>query len=145
MSGKLIGIAKAAQLRMPLEEMQSATVSVEGGIDGDIRGRKRDRQITVLFRESWDDACRELGVSLPWTTRRANLLVEGIAAPQIAGGQIRIGDVVLEIRMETDPCDLMERAHSGLKSALTPDWRGGVCCNVVTGGQLRIGDSVSFT
>jgi MOSC domain-containing protein YiiM len=144
-SGKLIGIAKAAQLRMPLEEMQSATVSVEGGIDGDIRGRKRDRQITVLFRESWDDACRELGVSLPWTTRRANLLVEGIAAPQIAGGQIRIGDVVLEIRMETDPCDLMERAHSGLKSALTPDWRGGVCCNVVTGGQLRIGDSVSFT
>ena len=145
MSGKLIGIAKAAQLRMPLEEMQSATVSVEGGIEGDIRGRKRDRQITVLFRESWDDACRELGVSLPWTTRRANLLVEGIAAPQIAGGQIRIGDVVLEIRMETDPCDLMERAHSGLKSALTPDWRGGVCCNVVTGGQLRIGDSVSFT
>jgi len=144
-SGKLIGIAKAAQLRMPLEEMQSATVSVETGIDGDIRGRKRDRQITVLFRESWDDACRELGVSLPWTTRRANLLVEGIAAPQIAGGQIRIGDVVLEIRMETDPCDLMERAHSGLKSALTPDWRGGVCCNVVTGGQLRIGDSVSFT
>ncbi len=145
MSGKLIGIAKAAQLRMPLEEMQSATVSVEGGIDGDIRGRKRDRQITVLFRESWDDACRELGVSLPWTTRRANLLVEGIAAPQIAEGQIRIGDVVLEIRMETDPCDLMERARSGLKSALTPDWRGGVCCNVVTGGQLRIGDSVSFT
>jgi MOSC domain-containing protein YiiM len=144
-SGKLIGIAKAAQLRMPLEEMQSARVSVEAGIDGDIRGRKRDRQITVLFRESWDDACRELGVSLPWTTRRANLLVEGIAAPQIAGGQIRIGDVVLEIRMETDPCDLMERAHSGLKSALTPDWRGGVCCNVVTGGQLRIGDSVSFT
>ena len=145
MSGKLAGIAKAAQLRMPLEEMQSARVSVEAGIDGDIRGRKRDRQITVLFRESWDDACRELGVSLPWTTRRANLLVEGVAAPQMAGGKIRIGDVVLEIRMETDPCDLMERAHSGLKSALTPDWRGGVCCNVVTGGELRIGDSVSFT
>jgi len=144
-SGKLAGIAKAAQLRMPLEEMQSARVSVEAGIDGDIRGRKRDRQITVLFRESWDDACRELGVSLPWTTRRANLLVEGVAAPQMAGGKIRIGDVVLEIRMETDPCDLMERAHSGLKSALTPDWRGGVCCNVVTGGELRIGDSVSFT
>ena len=145
MSGKLVGIAKAAQLRMPLEEMQSARVSVEAGIDGDIRGRKRDRQITVLFRESWDDACRELGVSLPWTTRRANLLIEGVAAPQMTGGKIRIGDVVLEIRMETDPCDLMERAHSGLKSALTPDWRGGVCCNVVTGGELRIGDSVSFT
>lgn len=145
MTGKLVGIAKAAQLRMPLEEMRSAHVSVDAGIEGDMRGRKRDRQITVLFRESWDDACRDLGVSLPWTTRRANFLVEGVAPPQSAGGKIRIGDVVLDIRLETDPCQLMERAHAGLKAALTPAWRGGVCCNVLSGGEIRVGDSVFLT
>ena len=144
MTGKLVGIAKASELRAPLEEMQSARVSVATGIAGDARGAKSDRQVTVLFHESWQDACRELGVVLPWTTRRANLLVSGVPAPRQPGGQIRIGEVVLEVRLETDPCWLMEQSHAGLKAALTPNWRGGVCCKVVTGGDIRVGDAVSL-
>jgi MOSC domain-containing protein YiiM len=145
MTGKLIGIARCAELRAPLREVQASTISVEAGVDGDARGRKPDRQVTVLFRESWDDACRELGVALPWTTRRANLLIEGVSPPQRAGGKIRIGDVTLAITLETDPCYLMEKAHAGLKAALTPAWRGGVCCNVISGGSVRVGDAVSIT
>jgi MOSC domain-containing protein YiiM len=144
MTGKLIGIAKAAELRAPLREFNSSDITVEAGIDGDARGRKSNRQVTVLFRESWDDACRDLGVELPWTTRRANLLVAGVDAPQSVGGKIRIGDVTLEIMQETDPCMLMEQAHSGLKAALTPKWRGGVCCKVVSGGRIAVGDAVSI-
>jgi MOSC domain-containing protein YiiM len=145
MTGKLIGIAKVAELRAPLQEMNTASVSVEAGIDGDARGRKIDRQVTVLFRESWDDACRDLGVRLPWTTRRANLLVEGIAPPQQTGGNLKIGDVILKVMLETDPCMMMERAHEGLKAALTPDWRGGVCCKVVSGGDIKLGDTVQLS
>jgi MOSC domain-containing protein YiiM len=145
MSGKLISIARAVELRAPLEEMAQAKISIESGVEGDARGRKPDRQVTVLFRESWDDACRDLGAQLPWITRRANLLVEGVPAPQQAGGKIRIGEVTLAIVLETDPCHLMEKAHSGLKAALTPNWRGGVCCNVISGGTVRIGDLVSIT
>jgi hypothetical protein len=81
---------------------------IAAGIEGDARGAKPDRQVTVLFRESWQDACRELDVTLPWTTRRANLLVSGVAPPQQSGGQIRIGDVVLEVTLETD-----DRLHTG--------------------------------
>ena len=143
MTGRLIGIARARELRAPLEEMDCASVSVEAGIEGDARGRKLQRQITVLFREGWDDACRELGMTLPWTTRRANLFVEGFERPRATGGRITIGDVELEVMLETDPCMLMERAKAGLKDALTPDWRGGVCCTVVRGGTLRVGDAVT--
>ena len=145
MTGRLIGIARAAELKSPLEQVDDAAISVEAGIAGDARGRKHNRQVTVLFREGWDDACRDLGVRLPWVTRRANLLVEGVAPPQAAGGQIAIGDVRLEITMQTDPCFLMERAHAGLKAALTPAWRGGVCCRVLAGGVVRIGDSVALS
>jgi MOSC domain-containing protein YiiM len=144
MMGKLIGIAKATELRAPLREFESSNVTVEAGIDGDARGRKLNRQVTVLFRESWDDACGALGVELPWTTRRANLLVAGVDAPQSAGGKIHIGDVTLEIMFETEPCMLMEQAHTGLKAALTPKWRGGVCCKVVSGGKIAVGDAVSI-
>ena len=144
MTGKLIGIARVTELRAPLEELPAASVSVEAGIAGDARGAKRDRQVTVIFRESWDDACRELGVTLPWVTRRANLLVEGLPPLQSSGGRLKIGETVLEVTMETDPCFLMEKMHKGLKAALTPAWRGGVCCKVVAGGAIKLGDPVAL-
>ncbi len=131
--------------RGPLEELAAADVTVERGIAGDSRGGKQGRQITVLFREGWDDACRELGVTLPWIARRANLYVEGLERPRRIGDTLRIGEIVLVVIEETDPCNVMELAHRGLKNALTPDWRGGVCCNVIAGGAIRLGDSVELT
>lgn len=145
MTGRLIGIARTIELRAPMEEAQTAEVSLETGIAGDARGRKQGRQVTVLFREGWDDACRDLGVSLPWTTRRANLYVEGMDRPRTVGGRISVGNVVLEVTQETAPCMLMERFHEGLKGALTPDWRGGVCCSVISGGDIHVGDKVSIS
>jgi MOSC domain-containing protein YiiM len=142
MSGRLTGIARACELRAPLEEMDTASITERDGIEGDARGIKADRQITVLFREGWEDACRDIGASLPWTTRRANLYVDGLDRPRAAGARIAIGEVVLAVVQETKPCELMERAHPGLRRALAPDWRGGVCCNVLQGGTIRKGDPV---
>lgn len=142
MTGRLIGIARTAELRAPMLELSSVGVSVERGVEGDARGVKPRRQVTVLFREGWEAACREIDCSLLWTTRRANLYVEGLSFPKAAGWHLRIGDVVLEITQETSPCELMERARAGLRKAMTPDWRGGVCCSVVQGGEVRIGSTV---
>src|SRR5258705_9034329 len=139
--GILLGIARAPTLRAPLVELREAEVGGVEGILGDARGRKAGRQVTVLFREGWDSACGELGVTLPWVMRRANLLVEGIVPPR-EGGQLRIGDLVLEVTQETQPCHLMEAAHRGLKRALTPEWRGGGCCRGLKGGVIRGGDRV---
>jgi MOSC domain-containing protein YiiM len=140
--GTLIGIARVTKLGGPPEEVSSTGVSVRAGIAGDARGTKRNRQVTVLFREGWQEACRGLGTDLPWTLRRANLYVQGVECPRTAGARLRIGQIVLEVTQETDPCDLMERAHPGLRGALTPEWRGGVCCAVVMGGPITVGDSV---
>jgi MOSC domain-containing protein YiiM len=144
MTGKLIGIARVEELREPLIEMDRAEITVERGIAGDARGIKRGRQVTILFREGWEDACREVGETLPWVTRRANLYVEGFDRPHRSGDSIKIGEVVLEVTDETEPCFLMERARSGLKEALTPNWRAGVCCNVMSGGEIKLGDKVEY-
>ena len=123
---------------MPVSE---AAVGVADGVAGDARGVRAGRQVTVVFREGWEAACRDLGVELPWTTRRANLLIEGVPVPR-QGRRLVIGDAVLEVTQETQPCQVMEAAHRGLREALTPEWRGGVCCRVVQGGTIRIGDRV---
>jgi MOSC domain-containing protein YiiM len=144
MAGNLVGIARAHELGAPLEELPTVSISVERGVEGDARGRKSGRQVTVLFREGWEDACRDVGVNLPWVTRRANLLLANVDWPREAGGLLRIGNVELQITMETRPCHLMDRACDGLRAALRPEWRGGVCCVVRRGGEIRLGDSTEY-
>ncbi len=140
--GKLLGIAIKSASRAPMLELNSAQVTAGRGLVGDYRGRARDRQITVLSQEAWQAACAELGVHLPWTTRRANLLVEGIQLENTTGDHLRIGDVVLEITGETRPCERMDEAASGLRASLKPRWRGGVTCRVVEAGEISVGVSM---
>jgi MOSC domain-containing protein YiiM len=139
--GHLLAIARAPVKRGPLTPLSEALVGIDDGLAGDARGRRAGRQVTVVFREGWEAACRDLGVELPWTARRANLLVEGVPVPR-EGRRLVIGSLVLEVTQETQPCQVMEAAHRGLRAALTPDWRGGVCCRVVASGTIRVGDRV---
>jgi len=141
--GHLIAIARVPVKRGAVIPVTEASVGVDDGIAGDARGVRAGRQVTVVFREGWDAACRDLGTALPWTTRRANLLVEGVPVPGM-GRRLVIGAAVLEVTQETQPCQVMEAAHRGLRAALTPEWRGGVCCRVVQGGAIRIGDRVEL-
>jgi MOSC domain-containing protein YiiM len=138
--GRLLGIALRGATRVPMQQLERAEVTLDAGVVGDFRGRPGKRQVTLLARESWDDACRELGVALPWTTRRANLLIEGLALEQSAGRRLRIGPVLLEVTSECDPCQVMDAQHQGLRAALQPAWRGGVTCRVLEAGTLARGD-----
>lgn len=139
------GLAITPKIMAPMETREAVSVSVEAGIDGDARGKKRGRQISILFEEDWADAVAETGDALPWTDRRANILVTGMRAPQAEGGVFTIGGVTLEVAMETDPCEIMEGLRPGLRQAMTPNWRGGVCCTVLEGGAIALGDDVSYS
>lgn len=142
MSGKLIGIARRDKPRTPMEELTSASVSTDRGVEGDARGAVPDRQVTLIFREDWEAACKDHGKALPWTTRRANLYVEGVSGFKHVGARFRIGEVVLEVTEENPPCNLMDLQSQGLRKALEPDWRAGVACNVLTPGAIALGDRV---
>jgi MOSC domain-containing protein YiiM len=125
-----------------MEELQHAAVSIERGIEGDARGAVPDRHVTLIFREDWEAACRDHGQALPWTTRRANLYVEGLSGFKRVGARIKIADVVLEVTEENPPCNVMDRQSQGLRAALQSDWRAGVACNVLTPGAVALGDPV---
>ena len=140
----LIGIAKTSKLLAEMEELTEAQIEIDTGLQGDARGTKRQRQISILFEDDWKDACNELGADLSWITRRANLFVRGMRAPQVPGTRITIGNAELEVRVETEPCDLMDKQHKGLRAKLENDWRGGVCCSVREPGNIKIGDDVKI-
>jgi MOSC domain-containing protein YiiM len=142
--GRLTGIARREKKRAPMETLERADVSTETGVARDFRGRPGQRQVTVVSAGAWRAACRDLGQEVPWTARRANLLVEGIELPETTGGILRIGPVKLLINDEVDPCSRMDEQYAGLTRALQPDWRGGVACTVLEGGPVALGDSVTL-
>lgn len=142
---KLVSIARRPDADSPMQEVFSAEVSLEEGIHGDSKGKPGPRQITILSKESWLKTCHELDTELPWTTRRANLLIQGFEfLPTDVGRTVHIGGVILEISRETDPCWKMDKAHDGLKEALMSSWRGGVCCKVLQAGTITTGDNVEL-
>ena len=75
---QLLDIATRTRPRVPMDRHSKLRVTREAGLDGDFRGLAPDRNVTVLSREGWQAACQGLCADLPWTTRRRNLLVEGV-------------------------------------------------------------------
>ena len=112
---------------------------------GDFRGVQKDREITILSESAWKQACASINVDLPWTVRRANLLVDQVDFDEsFVGKSVRIGAVKLKVTQETVPCSNMDAQQPGLTAALEIDWRGGICCNVIEPGEIEIGDSIEF-
>jgi len=140
--GRLAAIARKS--RAPMQTLDTAEVSETTGVANDFRGRSRNRKVTLLSALAWAEVCGELDNELPWTTRRANFLIEDIELPRRAGDIIHVGEVRLQVSREVNPCSRMDEQCPGLKDRLTPDWRGGVACIVLRGGHVAVGDAVSI-
>jgi MOSC domain-containing protein YiiM len=141
--GRVIGIAVRARPKAPMTVIAEAEVAVDAGLAGDGRRRPGRRQVTLLDQMAWQAATAEAGADLPWTVRRANLLVAGIALARLPiGVRLAIGDALLEVTGETEPCRRMDEAHGGLRAALARDGRGGVTTRVVAGGRIAVGMAV---
>ena len=137
--GTIHAIALKPEHKGPMQLVDTATVH-EDGLEGNVG---QERHLTLLAQEQWDAAQRELGGELPWETRRANILVEGVASfSEIIGHKLNLGEVTLRIVGETHPCSQMDHAQPGLQAALKPECRGGVHARVVNGGTIRVGDRV---
>jgi MOSC domain-containing protein YiiM len=127
----------------PMDERRAARLIAGWGLEGNAnQGGKR--QVTILSSDAWNRVRDELGVHVEPAARRANLFVEGIELERSRGRTLLVGNVRIQIRGETRPCEQMERAHPGLRVTLGPDWRGGVYGEVLDDGDIAVGDAVRW-
>jgi len=141
-TGTVRGIAYRRTDSEPMSVIEECTVLAGRGLDVENRPPGK-REVTLLSLESWVETCRDLGAELPWHARRANFLVEGIDLAVLIGRTITIGGARVRLHGETRPCRIMDDARDGLRTALVPDFRGGVYGQVLTGGVVRVGDRVA--
>lgn len=126
-----------------MDARESATLIEGKGLEGSV-GRSSRRQVTIIEREVWDALMRATGSIAPPSTRRANLMVSGVALAGTRTRVLRVGSTRLEIAGETKPCERMEEAVPGLREAMYPNWGGGAFAKVLSGGVIRVGDVVEW-
>lgn len=127
----------------PMDPRDVAILVPGAGLLGNANKGGR-RQVVLIEEEAWNDALADLGAALDPATRRANLLLTGIRLKDTRGRILRIGPARLRIWSECTPCHQMDEARPGLKEALRPHWRAGVCAEVLDGGEVRVGDQATW-
>lgn len=145
-SGRLRAIWIKRFKRGPMDPHTQASLVAGRGLVGNANQGGR-RQVTLLTEEGWAAAISELGdrgAGLAPSLRRANLLISGLRLEKTRGRILRIGNCRLRVFSETTPCHQMDEAWPGLQRALRPAWRGGVCAEVMEGGEIEIGDVVRW-
>ena len=140
--GKVLTIHRVHEDGGPAEQLETAEIKTDFGMTGDYRsGHNPKRQITMVSDEVLRAVEEQLGVPvLPGTSRR-QFMVTGLDLNELIGHEFRIGDVVLKGERECAPCQRMEEEIGpGARDALVG--RGGLCCRVLAGGQIRSGDAI---
>ncbi len=121
-----------------MDEANSAVLKTGAGIVGNADQGGR-RQVTLLSAEQW---AKVVGDEVSPQIRRANLLVSGLELEDSRDWKVRIGEVEMLVSGETKPCRLMDELSPGLQDALRPDWGGGAYAQVLTDGEIKVGDQI---
>lgn len=141
--GKVVSIALRTAVNGPMREVTETAAQADAGLEGDLPVDSR-RGITLIAKAQWEQVTRELGVDLPWHTRRANILVDCPSLAHLIGKTIHVGPVEVEVNAETEPCRLMDKQYQGLREALIPDVRAGVYGRIARSGAIQVGDLVTL-
>jgi MOSC domain-containing protein YiiM len=129
--------------RGPMDPAERATLDQGKGIAGNANRGGR-RQVTIIEREVWERHMAALGADVDPSARRANLMISGCALENSRGRLLRIGECRISIYGETKPCERMDEAWPGLRRTMFDHWGGGAFGEVVVGGEIRVGDVVSW-
>jgi MOSC domain-containing protein YiiM len=123
-------------------ETRCRLVAGRGLVGNADQGRRR--QVTIIEQEAWAELMHELNATVLPAARRANLLVRGISLAQTRDQILRMGTCLIRVGGETRPCERMEEALPGLRSAMRLSWRGGVFAEVLDDGEISVGDHVAW-
>ena len=151
-TGRLTGIYVAREAKGDLSSLATATVVEGKGIDGDRYGagvgsfsdwEGGGRHVTLIEEEALEAIARESKIELPAADARRNLTTRGVALNHLVGRKFRVGAATLAGIRLCEPCEHLEALSgvAGVIKALLH--RGGLRAEVVSGGEIRVGDEIS--
>ncbi|MCC6790247.1 MAG: MOSC domain-containing protein [Thermomicrobiales bacterium] len=99
------------------------------------------RELTLIEQESLDAIEAESGIRLERIECRRNVVVSGIDLHDLIGKRFTVGAVTCEGVRDCPPCEHLEELTG--KAVLKPmARRGGLRANILTDGEIALGDAI---
>lgn len=144
---RLIAIADSAEA--PMREVERVEALAGRGLRGDRYERKAGTfsdpgglgyDLTLVESEALR-GLRSKSVGLPAAEARRNIVTEGIELDALIGRRFRVGDVECFGQRRCEPCAHLERlTRPDVLRGLIH--RGGLRADILSGGEIRVGDKV---
>jgi MOSC domain-containing protein YiiM len=130
--------------------LERAQVEARRGIVGDRYWRDRTgksnpedgRDLTLIEAEAVEGLRADTGIEIGPEESGRNVVTRGIALNDLIGRRFRVGDVECEGVMKCEPCRTFEkRTVQGVLKGMVG--RGGLRANVLSGGEIAVGDEIT--
>tara|TARA_B100000579_G_scaffold304236_1_gene254070 strand:- start:86 stop:529 length:444 start_codon:yes stop_codon:yes gene_type:complete len=140
-----IGITK--KKGNPIEKVNSIEVQQGKGIKGDrtfSANKDSDRQLTLIESENIDYYNKKYNLNFSYVDFRRNLITKNISLNQLVGKYFFIGKIKVKGTDFCRPCKELEKKLSAtnyLKEFLR---RGGLICEILNSGTIKVGEKISI-
>ena len=122
----------------PVREFDEVFAVEDKGFGDCIHGRRGSRRQVLLMDL---ETLETFGIA-PGRVKE-NITTRGIKLDELSVGQrMRVGEALLEVTKECEPCHQMDAIRQGLQEALRG--RRGILCRVVESGRIRHGDPIEI-
>ncbi len=143
--GKVEYVSVRPAQRAEPQELQSVEAVVGKGLVGDhYSGSSGNREVTLIQAEHLAGVAYMMGQDVldPALTRR-NIVVSGVNLLAFKDQEFQIGEAVLAMTGPCEPCSRMEE-NLGEGGYNAMRGHGGICCKIVKGGKIKVGDKVKL-
>jgi len=138
-SGKVIGVCISQKRTDPKKNVGTGFLQKGVGLVDDSHAGT-EKEVSLLAIESIQKLCQETGISAEPGCFAENITTEGIDLTSLPiGSRLQTGDAKLEvIQIGKDPSQAHTYNYQGY--SILPN--EGVFCEVVKGGEVKVGDSI---
>jgi MOSC domain-containing protein YiiM len=143
--GRVEAIFLAEERAAPVYPVERAEVHAGKGLVGDRKyfanGAKPGGALTLIAQEALEAMASEDGIELPPGASRRQVHTRGIDLNQLVGRRFRVGEIDCVGIELCEPCAHLESlTQPGVIKGLVH--RGGLNADVLSGGEISVGDSV---
>lgn len=135
MAGRITHLFLKEERALPMRSVTAVTAIAGKGLEGDAAFGRERRQVLLVGQSTLSDFDLQPGML------RENMTLAGTVLADLADGTLlEIGEAVLEIIGDCEPCGQMDDLRPGLREAIRG--RRGKLARVTRSGDVRVGDAV---
>jgi len=120
---------------LPMRSVPAVTAVAGKGLEGDAAYGRERRQVLLVGKSNLSEFDLQPGML------RENMTLTGMVLDDLAEGTLlEVGEAILEITGDCEPCAQMDALRPGLREAIRG--RRGKLARVARSGPIRVGDAV---